>query len=116
MKYLEKAIKIAASGSPDRNHYIGAIAIRTDGAIVCSSNSLTKVPQPAAHAESKVIKKCDYGSTLYVAKVTRLGDIGCAKPCKNCQTIIRNRGIKKVIYTISGNEYGVWFPQKEKLK
>jgi len=39
------------------------------------------------------------GSTMYLSRVLRDGTSGMAKPCKNCQDLIRAVGMKRVMYT-----------------
>jgi len=69
-------------------------------------------PRVSAHAEIEALRRAPRASrgVLYVARVGRNGKIGMAKPCKECQREITKAGIKRVIYTISDNEYGVWLP------
>lgn len=110
MKYLDLAIRIAKGGSEDRNYLIGCVSLRTDGAIVVAPNSWTKEPEPKAHAESRCLNKSGLGATLWVARICRDGQLAMAKPCKKCQALIRNKKVKRVYYTISNNEYGVWDP------
>jgi tRNA(Arg) A34 adenosine deaminase TadA len=118
MKLIDIAAKIALGNSTKnnfrKNSMLAAVAVRKDGAIVISDNNTTAIPNKAAHAESRVLKKAGHGATLYVARVTRNGLWGCAKPCHNCRTMIKNRGVEKVIYTIGPGELGVWYPQQDK--
>lgn len=111
MKYLDLAIRIAKGGTEERNYRIGCVGIRTDGAIVVAPNLLTKKPEHKAHAESRVISKSDAGVILYVARILRNDAIALAKPCVKCQALIKNRRVKRVFYTISNSEYGVWDPE-----
>lgn len=39
------------------------------------------------------------GSTIYVFRELRNGQIGLCKPCIDCQAILKEVGIKKAIYT-----------------
>ena len=39
------------------------------------------------------------GSTMYVCRVRKGGDMGMSKPCAACQAAIRAAGIKQVVYT-----------------
>jgi len=110
MKYLELASRIAKGGSEDRNYLIGCVGVRADGAIVVAPNSWTKEPEPRAHAEAKVIQKSDRGTVLYVARIHRDGKLAMAKPCVKCQALIKNKKIKRVYYSISNEEFGVWDP------
>lgn len=106
-KLLKKAIQVAESGDRTKKHLLGAVAIRKDGCVVSATNGKVITPVPRMHAEIRALNKAGFGSTLYVAKVLKTGDIGIAKPCKNCMTKIKNKGVKRIYYTISNNEYGV---------
>jgi tRNA(Arg) A34 adenosine deaminase TadA len=118
-----KLLKIAAAvafGNQSKNPFLrkdyllAAVIQRRDGAIVVSTNSLSHLPTPSGHAEARAIRKADVGCVLYVARVTRDGQWAMSKPCKHCQALIRNRGIRKVYYTIGPNEYGIWNVGKDK--
>ena len=104
---LAAKIALAQSGSK-KNFLLAAVVKRKDGAITVSSNCNTKRPDPSVHAEYRVLKKADVGCELFVARVTRDGQWAMAKPCKFCQARIRNRGVKRVYYTISPNEWCTW--------
>jgi cytidine deaminase len=55
-----------------------------------------------AHAEmsavskAKDIKKSD---VLHVMRFTKTGRITMAKPCKHCQSYLKKKGIRRVMYT-----------------
>jgi hypothetical protein len=107
-----------------RNFLIGAVGQRRDGAIVHSRNlsiSDIKPPNikfkrfPNSHAERRLIGKLDYGSVIYVARIARgTRDLAMARPCELCRAVIENHGVLKVYYSISPNEYGIWFPNSKK--
>lgn len=103
--YLNCAAKVATRKIDHRSFFIGAVAIRSDGAIVSSCNQTTKIPNPFAHAEAKIIKKLDYGAILYIARVLRDGTFAMAKPCNNCITAIKNKNVSRVYFTISSTDY-----------
>lgn len=106
-RYFRYAKQVALKGSNKRRYCLGAIGIRTDGVIVRSNNLPCKSPEPNAHAESRVTKKLNYGSVIYVVRVLKNGDYANARPCKNCVRIMKLRGVKRCYYTITNNEYGV---------
>ena len=111
---LQMASRYAAGGIEDEKDYLlGCIAVRRDGAIVCSRNLRTEQPNPMVHAEYRVLRKAGWGATLWVARVTRDNKWAMAKPCKKCQAIIKSKGVQKVYYTISENEFGVWHPNRK---
>ena len=105
------AAKVALSKKDKRNYCIGAVGIRKDGTIVksCnSSNTDTKIRNPKIHAEYKLSKKLDKYSVVYVVRIRREnGNYGPAKPCANCERILRNKKVTTVYYSINNNEYGV---------
>jgi deoxycytidylate deaminase len=110
---LKSAAKLAGQCVEDKSFYVACIAKRADGATVNSINHCVHgQPIPEHHAEARVLRKCDYGATLYVARVLRRDKEtwANAKPCGRCQALIRNYGVKKVYYTIGPNEWGVWIP------
>lgn len=108
-RYFEMALE--ASLSPERQmdmraHFLGAIGIRSDGAIVTARNGSCSYRCPAIHAEARLAKKLDKNSVVYVARLTKGGNIGLAKPCKTCEAFLRNKNVKKVFYTIDAFTYG----------
>ncbi len=108
-KYFRLAAKAALSGDTKRRrqHRIGAIGVRlSDGVIVQSNNLPCRAPEKQAHAEARVCKKLDWGGTVYVVRVNRSGLLADARPCASCQRAMRLKGVKKVYYSIAGNEYG----------
>lgn len=108
MKYLDLAARIAQGGAWHEKHFLlGAVAIRDDGAIVTATNIRTCDRAHSAHAEYRVLKKAGGGSTLYVSRIDRYGRWAMAKPCPLCYTLIKNRRVKRVFYTISPKQYGV---------
>jgi tRNA(Arg) A34 adenosine deaminase TadA len=110
MKYLDLAVKIARGNTQAKTYLLGAVAERPDGAIVTATNIRTQFPEHSAHAEYRLLKKCGWGAVIWVARVDRHGQWAIAKPCIKCQTLIKNKGVKKVYYTIGPNEYGVMVP------
>jgi cytidine deaminase len=115
MKLLNLAAEIAYKSIPSKKDFLLACVVkRADGAITYSVNEHTREPSPGGHAEARATGKADWGSTFYVARVTRDGQWAMSRPCKKCQAIIRNRGIAKVYYTIGPGEWGTWHPQEQK--
>ena len=62
---------------------------------------------PTRHAEAAAILKLLkekrlndlVGSTLYITRFKRSGVVGLAKPCKECQQLIKSVGISTVCFT-----------------
>lgn len=104
-----------------RGFWIGAVGIRKDGTMVFSKNGAfysSTVDDyqaiPSVHAEGRVLRKMDFGGTLYVARVARKDrSLQMAMPCIMCRTQIKSRRIKKVYYTINNTQFGVWYVKTE---
>jgi hypothetical protein len=111
-KYLRIASHISCKGNLHRKALVGAVGRRSDGTLVQSWNGssagTTFERCPPAHAEARLARKLDVGSVVYVARTRKEdGKLAMAKPCKDCERVMRQRGIKRVEYTINEHEYGV---------
>lgn len=53
------------------------------------------------HAEEVALKKAGdvRGATIYVARVTRSGILGLAKPCERCQELLEDHGVHTAVWT-----------------
>lgn len=106
-RYFQLAKQVALKGGSRRRYRLGAVGIRSDGAIVAANNITTRKPEPRAHAETRLTRKLDWGSNVYVVRILSDGTLAMAKPCKHCQNAMRLRGIRYCYYSISDSEYGV---------
>lgn len=107
-KYLLEAANVSTKGMQHRRKLLGALGVRSDGTIVTSYNGCAENRKPEIHAERRLVAKLDVGSTVYVARTRREdGELAMAKPCIRCENALRHRGVKKVVYTIGPDEYGV---------
>lgn len=109
-RYFRLARQTALKGDckeAARHYRLGAVGIRTDGAIVTSSNIPHRTPEPHAHAEARVARKLNWGGVVYVVRIRSNGTLAIARPCKRCQSAMRLRGVGKVYYSINETEYGV---------
>jgi tRNA(Arg) A34 adenosine deaminase TadA len=104
--YFKLAAEAAERKSDSRHHRVGAVGIRSDGAIVVSQNGPSTVKNPRCHAEYRLVRKMDYYGTVYVARKSSLGFL-LARPCATCRAFLRSRRVRVVYYTISNSEYGV---------
>jgi tRNA(Arg) A34 adenosine deaminase TadA len=108
--YLKKAIKHARRGMDDkRTFFVGAVGIRADGAVVHSRNAPTAIPTPCAHAEARLTRKLgNNAEVVFVARYARGVDgWAMARPCDDCMAIMLAHKVRKIVYTIAPNEYGV---------
>lgn len=108
-RYFRLAQSIALKGDKKvKRHYrLGAVGIRTDGVTVTANNVSCQHFSPTAHAEARLVRKLNWGSKVYVVRILRNGDLAKARPCPQCQKILRGKGIQTVFYSISNFEYGV---------
>lgn len=116
---IRLAKKIAEANDNHPQWMLGAVLSRGGSVISVGWNKPKNDPSmdiPYAylsiHAEADAIRQV-YDATdcvLYVARKRRDGNFGLAKPCKHCQILIRENGIKKVIYTVDNETIAIWKP------
>lgn len=107
--YLKLAGVIALSKDDNRHFSLGCLGARSDGKIVTALNSPSDRQMREIHAEFKLSRKLDVGSIVYISRVLKNNSFAMAKPCFSCEKALRSKGVKKVYYTISDNEFGVLF-------
>ena len=106
-KYLEQAAKIALK-KLDRTYLMAALAVRKDGALISCRNGFPLEPNQLHHAEARLCRKLDTADTVFVARILRTGNIwAMARPCDVCQILLKSKRVKRVVYTIGPNEWGV---------
>lgn len=62
------------------------------------------------HAEESAIKDANYdvrGAIIYVARVSKNGEDRDSKPCARCSELIKEYGIKRIIYTTNSGRINV---------
>jgi tRNA(Arg) A34 adenosine deaminase TadA len=109
-RMLSEAVKIALKKKDRRAHKLGAIGIRSDGAVVTACNGPAERQLPSAHAEARLARKLSSGSTVIVARANSFGNWLMARPCNRCLKLLKNKFVRRVIYTIKDGEYGVIRP------
>lgn len=95
------------SKNAKRRYLLGAVGIRQDGVIVGASNLCCTAKCPEAHAEYRTARMLTPDSVMFVIRLNRKGHRMLAKPCDSCQSYMRNRGVRKVYYSINEDAYGV---------
>lgn len=110
-KMLAAAAAVAISSSnrsaDNRTFLLGAVGMRRDGVIVSARNVSALDFAPRHHAEARLSRKMTPDSTVWVARVLKNGTWAMAKPCHGCLILMRAAGIRRAVYTISHNEWGV---------
>jgi cytidine deaminase len=107
-RYFRLAQEVAKRGDKKiKRHYrLGAVGIRSDGIIVTANNIPCRELTAPAHAEARLVRKLTKNSEVYVVRIQRDGSLANARPCMTCQRLMRGRGVLKVYYSISQNEWG----------
>jgi hypothetical protein len=111
-KMLAVAAETALSStntSRDRRVFLlGAVGQRNDGVYVMSRNVASTDVVPSHHAEARLTRKLTPDSTVWVARVRRKnGEWALSRPCNSCQAQLQRAGVRRVVYTIGPNEWGV---------
>lgn len=102
-------------GSHGNNFRIGAVLVDRNSILSAKVNSLKSSPglvpfyrYPHFHAEAAAIFAAgdrSIGSDLFVARVRRDNTLAMAKPCKGCQKLIKQYGIRNVYYSVEDGTY-----------
>lgn len=96
-----------AEKAPHDQWRVGAILMRGGSVLSTGYNRYRNSPAQVEldgvsyHAEDVAIRKAGNvkGATLYVARITRRGYLGIAKPCARCQDLLMEHDIHKVVWT-----------------
>ncbi len=106
-KHIDRAIDRALKKIDRRQFLLGAVGVRSDGAIVTAYNGAVREGKLLqAHAEARLSKKLDLGSVVFVVRVNRKRQWRLAKPCAGCRAILKNKGVVSVYFTVKPNEIG----------
>lgn len=105
-RYLRLAADLAILKDDKRHYRLGAVGIRTDGVLVAAANGHPKTPDRRCHAEYRLTRKLDKGSTVFVSRVLADGSYGLAKPCQDCMKLLKTCGVRVVYWSVSDYVYG----------
>ena len=129
-KYLQMALKRAANHEydPSADYHLCALIVRGGSVISVGYNRRStnafvehytdqvrgggRGYSLSTHAEMDAVAqardKTDLtGCKIYVARRRMDGEIGLARPCEICQTVLWSYGIRKAYYTIDKENFGV---------
>ena len=109
--------KKEAKKSPHTQHKLGAVIVKGHRILSTGYNEIRyskTIGKNTLHAEAAAIKYLLdsrrlgdlVGSSIFVTRYTRGGNVGCAKPCTDCMDLIRAVGIRRVYYTEDGGGTG----------
>lgn len=112
-KRLVRAMRLAENSSCKQKH--GAIIIRGGATMSVGVNVNKNDPvfvgesttHISVHAEAAAIRACGSAdlsnAIIYVARINNSLSPMMSKPCSKCQILIKNAGIKRVVYTIDSD-------------
>jgi len=66
--------------------------------------------KPCRHSETECLnrlKKVPNNFTMINTRINNQGEIAMARPCPNCEKVLREKKFKKLLYTINDKEYGI---------
>lgn len=102
-KFLTKALVVAAC-SEHKNFKHGAVLVK-DGRIISEGSNKYTTSKihgfGSIHAEEcalRSINKDVKGGTMYIARLASYGP-AMSKPCYRCQLVLKNAGVRRVVYT-----------------
>lgn len=85
---------------------LGAVVVKGGSVLSVASNRWRNdprqvFPESSFHAEVAALMQVSnpVGTTLYVARVGRLGQVTMARPCASCRLHIFSKNVRRVIYT-----------------
>lgn len=120
IKYIEKAKEEAIKS--EHQHMIGAVFVKGNRILSKGYNQIRHLKigkrytnfDCSLHAERDCLSKVDkdniVGGDLYIYRQKRAGGPGLARPCDQCMWMIKELGIKRILY--STETYPYW----EKIK
>lgn len=118
MAYLSVARYFSKKSNAKNTH--GAVVVRGGRVLGTGCNRSRNHPSIVSpehiktkcsiHAEESAIKDANYdvrGAILYVARINKNGEDRDSKPCPRCLNLIKESGIKRVIYTTNSGRINV---------
>jgi deoxycytidylate deaminase len=86
---------------------VGAVLVKSGRVLSTGVNryrndpSMVEVEGVSYHAEEVALRRAGntHGATIYVARITRSGKIGEARPCKRCQALLLEHGVNTAVWT-----------------
>lgn len=86
---------------------VGAVLVRGGNVLATGVNRYRNDPSQVEyghvsyHAEEVVLRRVNdpEGATIYVARLTRSGKIGAARPCRRCQALLLEHGVHTAVWT-----------------
>jgi pyrimidine deaminase RibD-like protein len=115
----ERYLRLATAHAAKSRHprwKVGAVVIAAGRVLGAGANEPKVDPRTAGiplascsiHAEVAALRGVEAeGATVYVARLTRHGRWGTAKPCWRCERVLTASGVRRVVWTMEDGTYGV---------
>lgn len=96
----ERLLRVLAESSPHPRYRHGAIALKGGSVVGRGYN------HHGVHAEhsclSGIWPNKRKGLTVWVGRITKAGSWADSKPCSECEAMLREAGVRKVVYSTQG--------------
>jgi len=113
-RFARMALELASILDNNMTYQLCSLIVKRNRVLAVGYNSRKTSPMMQNshmqmwHAESHAVSRCPQneldGAEIIVARVRSSGKPGLARPCKICEDILRRYGIRRVFYTVNGND------------
>lgn len=113
-RHLELAIKLARA-NPNAKWKLAAISTGGGRILGVGLNTFKQNVTPPGtihysdlgiHAEHNCLKQFAHPKQMYVARISKSGQISLARPCDTCYSRLVKAGVKRITYTIDNENFG----------
>ena len=105
---LAWAERIKYTDRRPQRHYLAAVVVSKGGRAWAVNMVAPERRCPTHHAEARVLRKiAAMDATVYVARATSEGRWANARPCANCERLLKAAGVRSVVYTADAETAGV---------
>lgn len=105
-RWLDSAVNLTSLAKHEQWR-VGALLVKGGRVLSMGVNRYRNHPSKVGiegvsyHAEEVALKRAGdaRGATIYVARVTRSGIMGLARPCERCQELLAEHGVHTAVWT-----------------
>lgn len=110
--WLNIAIKLAETSQERTKH--GCVIVRGGAVQAMGVNTYRNKPgiiedinALSVHAEINTLRRAKRldGAVAYIARINNHGEARQSRPCPDCLKALKQAGVKRVVFTINGNQY-----------
>jgi len=113
-RFAKIALDLAHEHDADVTHQLCALVVRRNHILAVGYNLPKTHPiskdttMQQLHAEMSAVLRCTpeelKGADIIVARCRPSGKPGLAKPCEICEGMLKDKGIRKVFYTVNSTK------------